>query len=105
MRDQTISHAGKMRVHCKGKGDESAAIRESAKAREIMGEALDKYGKRDRFERNGEPARALAVSYEGLMSLKDEYLLDVYRSLGIHSTYMPEFQDGNEKYVNNAVMH
>ncbi len=93
VRDRSISHRGKTRVHCK---NETVALSEESKARGIMREALKTYGSYGRYENKG---RVIMVSYEGLMSLKSEYLFDVYNSLGINSAYSPEFKDGNEKYV------
>jgi len=93
VRDRSISHRGKMRVHCK---NETVALNEESKARDIMREALKIYGNNGKY---GNKGRAMLVSYEGLMSLKDEYLFEVYNSLGIDSIYSPEFHDGNEKYV------
>lgn len=96
MRDKSISHGSKLRDHCL---NETITLSENVNAREIMAKALEKYGRRGRFK-SGE--RVIAVSYEGLMSLKDTYLFDVYRSLGINSSYVPDFRDGNEKYVGIA---
>mmetsp|Transcript_14919 Transcript_14919/g.30042 ORF Transcript_14919/g.30042 Transcript_14919/m.30042 type:complete len:349 (+) Transcript_14919:2189-3235(+) len=38
------------------------------------------------------------VSYETLMFLKADYLRNIYRQLGIDSTYIPTFHDGNAKH-------
>ena len=38
------------------------------------------------------------VSYETLMFLKVDYLRHMYKQLGINSTYIPTFHDGNAKY-------
>jgi len=46
--------------------------------------------------------RVFAVSYEGLMELQDAYLHNLYKDLGIDSTYTPTFNDGNEKYITDA---
>jgi hypothetical protein len=44
-------------------------------------------------------SEVVLVSYEGIMSLGESYLFDIYRQLGINSTYTPSFKDGNAKYV------
>ena len=104
VRDQSISHAGKMRVHCK---DERIALAEEARARSIMGEALTRYGRKVRLKKHRfleadlDKERTLAVSYEALMALREAYLFNIYRTLGINSTYIPDFKDGNIKYVDS----
>jgi hypothetical protein len=44
--------------------------------------------------------KIMLVSYETLMFLQETYLMDIYRQLGIESTYVPRFVDGNAKYIN-----
>jgi len=41
----------------------------------------------------------VVVSYESLMKLKGVYIQLLYKALGIESNYVPEFRDGNEKYI------
>jgi len=48
---------------------------------------------------NGRPPELIITSYETLMSLQKLYLFDLYKQLGIHSTYMPELENANKKYV------
>lgn len=36
------------------------------------------------------------------MEMKDVYLFELYKRLGIQSTYVPDFRDGNYKYVSNV---
>ena len=36
------------------------------------------------------------------MGMQESYLFELYAQLGIQSTYIPSFYDGNEKYVTNA---
>jgi len=38
------------------------------------------------------------VSYEKLMRLKDDYVKQLYKTLGIESDHRPIFKDGNAKY-------
>ena len=102
VRDKSISRAGKHRMHCP---NEDVGLLDEKRAIAIMTEALNKYGKHGRFDESRisherlNQERVMAVSYETLMGLKQPYLFDVYKSLGINSTYVPEFKDGNEKYV------
>lgn len=92
MRDGTISKASKLRDHC---GIPSHSQHEDETALTLMKESLQKYGKSNH---NGIP-RILTVSYEGLMQFQGVYLMDIYKQLGISSSYLPAFEDGNEKYV------
>lgn len=39
------------------------------------------------------------VSYETLMTLKKDYLMGIYKQLGIDSQFVPSFKNGNIKYV------
>jgi hypothetical protein len=39
------------------------------------------------------------VSYETLMTLQADYLMDIYKQLNISSRFIPSFQNGNVKYV------
>mmetsp|Transcript_42376 Transcript_42376/g.90163 ORF Transcript_42376/g.90163 Transcript_42376/m.90163 type:complete len:385 (+) Transcript_42376:117-1271(+) len=98
VRDKSISRAGKMTTHCP---DETAAREEEEKARAIMSDALRNYGRLGRLISSDNPneERAIAVSYETLMALEDSYLLGIYKMLGINSTFIPDFKDGNKKYV------
>ncbi|KAL3783237.1 hypothetical protein HJC23_001144 [Cyclotella cryptica] len=92
VRDRTISTKGKFQDHCKlsvGQEEDDVAL-------QLMTEALEMYGKRGS---NGAKERVLVVSYEGLMGIKQAHLFDLYHRLGINSTYVPEFKDGNAKYV------
>ncbi|KAL9182735.1 hypothetical protein ACHAXT_004014 [Thalassiosira profunda] len=91
VRDKTISLGGKTSTHC---ANETVAKVEEEQARSLMAESLRKYG-RQGVKGN----RVLVVSYETLMSLQAPYLFDTYKMLGIESDYIPEFKDGNEKYV------
>ena len=92
-RDRSISATSKLSQHCH---IDQAAKDEDEMALEFMKEALEKYGRRGS---NGGKPRVLPVSYEGMMGMKESYLRDLYEQLGINSTYMPEFKDGNSKYV------
>lgn len=91
-RDRTISTKSKLQDHCKLE----IGVEEDEVALDLMTEALERYGKRGS---NGERERALVVSYEGLMGVGKSHLFDLYRKLGINSTYVPVFADGNNKYV------
>jgi hypothetical protein len=87
MRDASISKISKIQSHCPLK---EVAEQQNEHARQLMTEAIDKL----------DPSREVVlVSYEGMMSLGRSYLLDIYRQLGINSTYTPSFKDGNAKYV------
>lgn len=95
MRDGSISKASKLRDHC---GIPSNSQHEDETALTLMKESLQKYGKPNH---NGTP-RIITVSYEGLMQFQGVYLSDIYKQLGINSSYLPSFEDGNKKYVKNV---
>lgn len=116
VRDKSISHAGKIKTHC---NNEVVALMEEEKARAIMAEALERYGERNiarggirnddnirlknvEIESKESRARVITVSYEGLMALEQSYLYDVYNQLGIESNYVPDFKNGNAKYVTSS---
>jgi hypothetical protein len=87
MRDSSISQISKVRSRCPHK---KVAEQQSEHARQLMREAIDKL----------DPSNEIVlVSYEGIMSLRESYLYDIYRQLGINSTYTPSFKDGNAKYI------
>ncbi|KAL7528539.1 hypothetical protein ACHAXR_002500, partial [Thalassiosira sp. AJA248-18] len=96
MRDRSISTKSKLTGHCHVPG---SAKEEDKLALSLMKESLQKYG---HHHHTGRP-HAIAVSYEGLMQFKGVYLFDLYKKLGIDSTYLPKFDDGNEKYVKDAL--
>lgn len=92
-RDRTISTKSKLQDHCKLE----IGVEEDEVALDLMTEALERYGKSGTHGEERE--RALVVSYEGLMGVGKAHLFDLYRKLGINSTYTPAFKDGNNKYV------
>ncbi|KAL7543606.1 hypothetical protein ACHAXR_013163 [Thalassiosira sp. AJA248-18] len=102
VRDRSISLAGKEKMHC---GDETIAMQEEEKARAIMTDSLKNYGRLGRLKDSGishdnsNDERVIVVSYEALMSMRESYLFDTYKKLGIMSTFIPDFKDGNEKYI------
>ena len=92
MRDRSISRMGKFRDHC---GIPTTAIEEDELAASIQKEAMTNYGQKSFDGRR----TLLSVSYEGVMQLKGAYFFDIYRQLGIESSYLPTFNDGNTKYI------
>jgi len=94
-RDRTISHNSKFSSHCK---IEEVVKDEDEMALALMKQALEKYGRGGSKVKDGKP-RAIAVSYEAMIGLKQAYLNNLYVNLGINSTYAPKFEDGNEKYI------
>lgn len=100
IRDKTISHKGKLMSHCQSN---RTAEMENDVARNLMAEAFEKYGKHGTMLRSPDKERVVMVNYESLMRLKEPYLLDLYRALSINSTYVPQFKDGNDKYVVDPV--
>ena len=94
-RDRSISVKGKVKNHC---NIEKFLRREDEVAIELMNEALEKYGAFGSIKRG----LVIVSSYEALMSMKDAYLFGLYKQLGINSTYVPSFSDGNKKYVTDA---
>ena len=93
VRDQSVSRAGKIKTHCSNK---AAVFLEEHTARTLMSDALNMYGRRGH---SNDGVRVLTVSYEALMALRESYLFDTYKMLGVNSTYIPEFKDGNAKYM------
>jgi hypothetical protein len=86
LRDETIHSIGKQHQHSK---NSSQAVLEDEHGKKLIVEAM-----------NLLPAsHHLVVSYEALMSLRGPYLLHLYDLLGINSTFVPAFKDGNQKYV------
>lgn len=86
MRDSTIALIGKA-SHCP---NEQVAAKQNEHAWELAREAIIRL----------DPSNEIVlVSYEGLMSLHETYLFDFYRRLGINSINVPDFEDGNAKYV------
>ena len=96
MRDHSISMKERLRNDCPEVG---VAEKEDEVALSIIKEAYTKYGKHGSMLKRGDKQRVIAVSYEGLLELKDAYLFDIYHQLGINSTYVPTFDDENAKYV------
>jgi RecA/RadA recombinase len=89
LRDKTISNKEKLRSHHCHIPPEVADIEDDT-AMEIMREAYQRYG---------EEERVMVVSYEGLMQFQQSYLFGIYKSLGIESTYVPDFVDENRMFV------
>ena len=96
IRDSTITHIGKQSSHCKSN---RTADMENDVALSLMQEALEKYGRHGSMLEPGEKERVISMSYETLMNLQEPYLLNLYSRLGIDSAYVPEFKNGNFKYV------
>jgi len=88
VRDENLHLHGKLAHH--NKHMLNRAQEEDAIGKEIIRDAIE------RLERDSE---ILLASYETLMSLQDIYLFDLYRKLRIQSSYIPEFKDGNSKYI------
>jgi len=86
--------------HCQS--NRTAEI-ENEVALNLMTEAFKKYGKHGTMLRSTDMERVVMVNYESLMRLKEPYLLNLYRELSINSTYVPQFKDGNDKYVVDPV--
>ena len=108
LRDRTISMNEKTRSHCH---IPEVAHAENDMSMEIMREAYKTYGS-GAMHASAHPdndgdgdARVMVVSYEGLMQLKQPYLVQIYNSLGLKSTYVPDFVDENRKYVALNLQH
>lgn len=98
-RDSTISRKGKLSGHCQVV---KTAEEENKVAKELLEDAIQKYGKHGSKLGNSAKERVISVSYEALIGMQDSYLLGLYKQLGINSTYIPKFVDGNVKYVTDA---
>jgi len=96
MRDHSISMKEKLKDDCLM---DARAEKDNEMALAIKKEAYKKYGKHGSLLKSGDKERVIAVSYEGLLGLKEVYLFDLYHQLGINSTYSPAFIDDNAKYV------
>lgn len=95
MRDRSISIAAKHREHCRS---QNFAEQEDEMALSLIKTAIGRFGVRG----NGDKERVITVSYEAMMEFKETYLFDLYHQLGIDSTYVPDFNDGNAKYITDA---
>jgi hypothetical protein len=91
MRDKTISHISKVNAVCKSN---KATTNQNEHANEFAREAL----------RRLPAGRVVMVSFEGIISLQKEYLFDIYKKLGINSTYTPEIKDGNARYIRTDLL-
>ncbi|KAL7531933.1 hypothetical protein ACHAXR_004312 [Thalassiosira sp. AJA248-18] len=100
MRDHSIYMKEKLKDDCP---IAEVAEKEDELALEIKKEAYEKYGRHGSLLKSGDKERVIAVSYEGLLEMKETYLFDLYQQLGINSTYAPTFIDGNAIYVANPV--
>ncbi|KAL7551541.1 hypothetical protein ACHAWF_014722 [Thalassiosira exigua] len=96
LRDRTASRRSKLQGHCHLK---DVGEREDAIALELMAEALERWSGPPTAAEGGGVERVVTASYEGLMALREPYLFGLYRRLGVNSTYVPKFVDGNRKYV------
>lgn len=88
VRDETLHLHGKLEHHNNHRLDRAQV--EDAIGKEIIRDAIE------RLERDKE---IVLASYESLMSLQDTYLFDLYRTLLIESSYIPDFKDANKKYI------
>jgi hypothetical protein len=91
MRDKTISHISKVNAVCRSN---IATMNQNEHANAFAREALSRLP----------PGRVVMVSFEGLVSLQKDYLFDIYKQLGINSTYTPKFIDGNARYIRNDLL-
>jgi hypothetical protein len=55
-------------------------VKEDEVAVQLMSEAIERYGKRGGSE--GDKARVVVASYEGLMRFGKDYLFDLYKEIG-----------------------
>lgn len=84
VRDKDIHFYGKLKH---ARHNVTAAITEDEVGNQLVQQALVQI-----------PSLIL-VSYESLMSLQDSYLFHLYKQLHIQSEYIPEFHNGNAKYI------
>lgn len=87
-------------MHLPGKLKHAGPV-ENARQEDIVGKALIAGA----MEALSSPSEIILVSYESLMSLREPYLLNLYSKLGIQSTFVPEFKDGNAKYVDSKYQY
>jgi hypothetical protein len=77
VRDHTMSAKSKLNDHCRLF---SVCVKEDEVAVQLMSEAIERYGKRGGSE--GDKARVVVASYEGLMRFGKDYLFDLYKEIG-----------------------
>lgn len=93
VRDDYAHLHGKLRIH----NDEmNHAMVEDERAKEFIVEAMQKL---ESLPKNGHAPQIILLSYETLMSLREPYLFDLYKRLGINSTLSPVLENGNKKYI------
>ena len=85
VRDDYTHFHGKLRY----KRNQQSAAYEDFHAKEFIADAM----------RQLNSIELVMVSYEMLMSLQTPYLQDLYKRLGMRSSYVPVFQNGNKKYI------
>lgn len=85
-RDQSIVKKSKTNLHCLGDGN--MAAREMSETRRIIGRLLAVHGE-----------SCFVWNYETFMFLHGDYLLTLYRWLGIEAGEYPKLIDGNVKYL------
>jgi hypothetical protein len=85
VRDPALHFHGIFHTHCE---NETAAYEQYKTGRALLKHAVQ----------HVHPAPVM-VSYETLMVLQGDYLMDIYKQLNISSSFIPSFQNGNVKYV------
>lgn len=93
IRDDFAHLHGKLRTH---NDDMNHAMAEDEHAKGFIIEAIQHL---ESLPKNGRAPQIVLVSYETLMSLREPYLFDLYRRLGINSTLSPVLENGNKKYI------
>ena len=117
VRDQSLHFRGILKTHCT---NATAAQEQFLHGRYLIEEAMTQLQQphrqrpiRDPYHQTNEQGEVelqqftnydhnelIVVSYETLMTLQEAYLFDLYEQLGmLDATYIPEFVDGNAKYV------
>ena len=91
VRDKSLHFRGIYDAHCLNR---TAAEEQFQLGRTLILEALNNPKIRPYIK---------LVSYETLMMLQRTYLLQLYQELGINSTYVPKFKDGNAKYIQTKI--
>jgi hypothetical protein len=83
VRDPALHFHGILHNHCE---NETAVYEQYKTGRALLKHAV-------------QHVHPVVVSYETLMTLQGDYLIEIYKQLNISSSFIPSFKNGNVKYV------
>lgn len=97
IRDDLMHHQNKLKTHAHG--NINTAHREDLIGKRIMAEAIQTLSTHSSPTQKRDMPELVITSYETLMAMKENYLFWLYRQLGVNSTFVPTFKNGNAKYI------